>query len=274
MKYCVYVCIVLFLSWVSAFWSVFANDCQRALGSGSAEALAKLWTNTYYDAANIKIAVNHLQQYCRWLLNTQTSSVWSSTASSPYLYDHLVDIGWRALDAEPDNPYRLKLDPAGIQRQETLESMIVKADGDIPLKLSEAFQEQRTYSLLVPKTCSELKNIDLTQSKGVFNKYLLTCAASPCIEKDLKWDSSPEIPDDSTMKQCVNRAVMRYQQELAFVKSQLVIMGTAYMSTAIDAYLQWYLTQWRTMVLLENMSQLEQSLSNITRKVTGTQQCN
>jgi hypothetical protein len=54
----------------------------------------------------------------------------------------------------------------------------------------------------------------------------------------------------------------------------LIVMGTAYMSTAVDAYLQWYLTQWRTVALLEQMSQLEQYLSNISRKVTGTQQCN
>jgi hypothetical protein len=33
-------------------------------------------------------------------------------------------------------------------------------------------------------------------------------------------------------------AMQRYQQEVAFVKSQLIVMGTAYMSTAVDAYLQ------------------------------------
>jgi hypothetical protein len=68
------------------------------------------------------------------------------TASSPYLYDHLIDIGWRSLDAEPANPYRIKLDPAGVQRQQTLSSMLGKADGDIPLKLKDAFEQQRALT--------------------------------------------------------------------------------------------------------------------------------
>jgi hypothetical protein len=109
-----------------------------------------------YPYDNIKVAVNNLRSYCckvqdeKSLCKSSNNTREDESTTYAYsnkLYDHLIDVGFRALDGDPDLYHQEPLlqlgDKNGAQRYTAMTELATNVNGAIPLKIRKDYGTYR-----------------------------------------------------------------------------------------------------------------------------------
>lgn len=297
MKYSIYIILCLLSTFSSvSFAASEIGDCE----------LFKQWINkidmqgtekytNIYPHKNIETAVNNLRSYCCKVQHEESLCKSSNNtredesetyAYSNKLYDHLIDVGFRALDGDPSLYHQQPLlqlgDKNGEQRYTTITELATNVNGAIPLKIRKEygtywwFKEngEFVYNLNEEKDCknnseqykdfNERWNTSPTDEKAIplAAKYLITCHITQCIQAP--WYQSE--PWDFSL--CKALAIKRIKSESSYVQIQMVQQWLAGLLTNFEAYTEWYFIQDRFQKLLEKINEMNAGLTHVNNKVS------
>ena len=297
MKYFFYIILYLLLTFSSvSFAASEIGDCE----------LFKQWINTVdmqgvekyrniYPYDNIKVAINNLRSYCCKVQHEESLCKSSNNtredesetyAYSNKLYDHLIDVGFRALDGDTSlyhqQPFLQLGDKNGEQRYTMITELATNVNGAIPLKIRKEYGTYRWfkengaffYNLNEEKDCKnnseqykdfdERWNTSPTDEKAIplAAKYLITCHITQCIQAP--WYQSE--PWDFSL--CKALAIKRIKSESSYVQILMVQQWLAGLLTNFEAYTEWYFIQDRFQKLLEKINEMNAGLTHVNNKVS------
>ncbi len=247
-----------------------------------------------YPDQNIKIAINNLKSYCCEHYSedlgiekcTDTVINNKNYANSNRIYDHLIDIGFRSLDGNPNLEYPLqKEDENWKARYTRLNTKATDPKGVIPFVLRDRYgryrgfqQNGRTdYNLHEFSSCennakqytrykeirNQEPNLSETENKTQWiwlaSKYMITCHIARCIIKGGQYNSN--------FSSCKQLALQRIQSETNYIQILMIQQGLLWLTTNFNAYTQWYMIQWQFGPLLEQIQSMNQWLETINNKV-------
>ncbi len=136
-------CLIFSLKFVFAE-SQFRYDCGLVWKYSKEDVLKKLTESNDYNILNkqeIELAYQHLKNYCcdlDVLKDSECSDKWDNYASSPMLFDHLIDIWFRKLDGDSSVSYT-KLDPDWKERFEQKKEIFLQKEWKIPEIIFQKF---------------------------------------------------------------------------------------------------------------------------------------
>jgi hypothetical protein len=174
-------------------------------------------------------------------------------AHSPYLYDHLIDVAWRALDGTQALQYPgATLNAKGKEWRTFINEAGNLGQGTQPRLILETFRNQRIYSDSQTnlQECNTFQGIK-TQM-GLAEDYKAVCALSQCISQSIL-EGNGGIPNLSAgrkvnpeivgLRACQTLANQRFHQEVQLVKAQMMQTSSRMLKTVSNTYLNEYLTQ-------------------------------
>lgn len=300
--------ILLWILWTSLWYSVQAadedlGDCALLDNNTTLANFidSSFVIDTIYPKANRAIAVQNLKKYCcsqfdeegqaRWW-NCQKEKNSDPFAYSNYLYDHLVDVWFRALDGNTSLAYPGQvMDPLGTQRYHKLHGdntnpwYANNPLGAIPLQVRKEFwllwwiserwsvsynlnefispnDNKAQYKEYISKRSTLPNEGDSAENSiGLASRYFIICHLSQQItlnsSKERNWFSA-----------CKKLAKKRINDENAFVQYLLTAQGVTALMSNFNAYTQWYLVQGEMNRLLEKITEMNAGLTHINNKVS------
>lgn len=261
--YCIYWFSVFAAQW-DCSWFTATNQQQRD------QIISTIpFSDDIYNRDNLKLSIRNLQQYCDSLLKRQSDTTKIEVAQSPWLYDHLIDIGWRSLDG--DTSYSLQPHPLWIARRDSVRDIISRPEWILPKILADMYRSQWTSMTTMLSSCGDISNN--SDSWLLWERYYHMCVVSSCIEKSLLGDSYYKIfPRQWDIDVCQQRAMERIDQEWEFTRYRMKQVSTNMAKTIWQKYLNEDLLQ-RSSSVLDMMHYYEQDFTNVTRKIQWTKQC-
>lgn len=255
-----------------------------------------------YPAANRTIALQNLKKYCcaNYQKEATTQQWWCSDSNSSdnnygnsnLLYDHLVDVGFRAIDGDSDLAYNgQELDPVGEKRYQLLYGDDAKHGyatnplWTIPLEVRTNFWLYRWISSRWSLNYNLNEFKDPKNNKDQYNnyknkwttlptadnnttnyiplasRYLIICHIAQQIvangEKGTQWFSA-----------CKRLALKRINDETQYMEYVLSTQATTALMKNFNAYTQWYFVQWELARLLEKITEMNAGLTHVNNKVS------
>ena len=255
MRYII-VWIVLCIMWISSW--VFAQDAEVGDCRNPLQTVFQWEYDKYqniYPKALLDTAQKNLANYCcknrkdKTTPETDTfcqNNPTDTFAESPWLYDHLIDVGMRYLDGDPIYQYPwAPVDSNGAKRIETSRAFGENIAWWIPLALTTEFSQQRWLDTL--DTVS-LNMASCTDSKQRFEekynakrdelplaqKYFVICERSMCLTE---WEKT------NRLNICQQLAQNRINDEQQYVQSLLIQQWADALKINFDAYALGYVTR-------------------------------
>jgi hypothetical protein len=260
----------------------FAWDCSIML-NGINDGMSILqWhtTDGVMDKETMKLALTNLGKYCCWYNMLPSDSQWCKDvkdlpiwADSQYLFDHLIDIGFRRLDAidDPALRYGLPADPKG---EEWTKKVIDLGDPDkkiSPQDITKAYTSSRPIGNSV--TVDFLKNCQPSNdfsSLSLPEKYYATCYMASC-QADKIPISTSETSDASiasvTYPLCENIVKDRINTETDYMRQLQVRVGIRNLTNTIQQYTQNYFISTRREDLYAQVTAFSDNLTFVNHKV-------
>lgn len=252
--------LVVFYSFsISLADAVFPYDCQLWPESLSERVKALIWTNEILDVEAVDMALNNLDIYCR-SKNYKIPFVWwwQRVPESPYLYDHLADVGFRKLFWDSKTSYWLKLDEQWEKRREQVRKMVE----DPTWKSSQQFLEAYA-SIWQPGNV-----------KGLEYKYKSIC--DEIYNVRINFLTNYERDKQSQfMTLCEYKTNDIIRKEMTYLKTVMMWRSIKYMKDNINDYASKYFVKTRMDKMIEKFSVLQWYFSVVTQKVSEwTENCN
>jgi len=248
-----------------------------------------------YTEQDLKTALRHIQQFCCY--------GWISLASekickernilesprhygySPFMIDHLWNVGMRKLDGIEDHCKTLDISCIGedgsrvaLERRKKIEEIAEDIDGHPPSEIMELFIE----TWWDPKTLNEDKK---KHRKDHRYEKLRNIYSRMCLESEDIWDyiTSLALANGAfwhdnipwgVAKVCRDMVQERYLQEVNYVRTLMVEHGTQYVMNNLRDYQLKYFIQNRFSQLLQKYAQLEWCFVTVLKKTVPTACCN
>ncbi len=287
----------LYLVWTSialmaTAWVSFADtsaryDCslvQNGINSGLYPT-----TNTIYNKQTVTLALQHLADFCckKWYLwsdrpvcNGIENRVW--WIESPYIFDHLINLWFRRIDASttPSLRYSLTADTRWAEWQTKLTSFndttkLTSPGEIIDTYNSSTFWQQSFTPYQISASC-DLSN-DTYNTLSLYERYKVTCELAMCFGK-LNPNASANLAQTSAWlidnQSCDQIAANRKETETNIVRQLLTRVWIRTITSVVDQYTNNYFIWTRRQNLYEQRLTFDQWLTFVNRKIQeGTPVC-
>jgi len=252
-----------------------ANDCEYVgNGEDSKATIIKNWNkDNILPQDAIEIAVKNLQKFCCTEESLKTelgycdiSKDWDFP-SSAYLYDHILDVSLRRLDAKVDNKnwenlmYWLSWDPQGKSWREFITEHGNSSNGSVPVQIVDEFKKNREIK---SNLLNWMANHDMPWWDDKFNnykewtlweKYARICETSVYLYLGLI-PNADKAKLDKAYKNCKSLINTRIKNEYDYTKAILMQKWNKLLHVNIKTYLDSYFSQ-------DKMTELQQLIFNI-----------
>lgn len=205
--------------------------------------------------------------------------------SSTYLYDHILDVSMRRLDAKQENDnwldliYGLEPDPTGKIWREFITKQANSKDGSVPLLIKSKFKENREADInsLVWWSSNKGRN-NMPRKKETFEKYTernladkyrWVCEISIYLYLSLPVDTDNiDLPKlYSAYKSCENLSNERFKKEFNYTKSILMQKGNRLLFNNVKTYLDTYFSQDKMVALQQLVFNIKNTFNEINKAV-------
>jgi len=200
--------------------------------------------------------------------------------SSAYLYDHVLDVSMRRLDAKQKNKnwedliYGLTPDAAGLEWRKFISEHGNNKNGSIPLAISEKFKNTREAKWNILDAWSP-NDKDLPWNQNLFEdydnrklveKYLWVCETSIYLylEFPVKQDKARLNEAYLSCKQLVHNRIKR---EISYTKAVLLQKGNVFLYNNIQAYLDTFFAQNKLIALWQLIFNIKNTFNEINKAV-------
>jgi len=278
----------ILILWILFFSIVFArDDCNfvRKNLSGTTGLIANggfvnpLNSDSIYPNEAYFRALYNLKAYCcdNHLIDLKSCEVDKNMFSDVYpeswfLYDHLVDVGLRRLDAENNLIYGLNPDSLGLERRNYINGVANNSDANFALSMSNEFKkywntENKDYiGLLYFDNWDVFHNYNNIKLKSIvsdpiynsinlYQKYKELCGVAASIYLDESEDNN--MDKVSSIKwnfdNCQLLVSKRIQDEVLYTKTLIKKKSTALLKKSINAYAIEYYAKNRLLNLQETI---------------------
>ncbi len=268
------IAILLYMSVWSTYANVFDNADCPLVRNGVQKALLeykKLLNNQFPSLLDEKAVWQALQN----LYNSCSGKV--GWAESNYLFDHLIDLGFRKLDAytNPSLRYNLDADTKWAERQTTITEFADPTKNKKPEEIIAGFNAFRpVYTNAINYIPSELTcDITNTDTVPLSAKYKGVCEIAKCISIK-KWRVTQFATEKTSISEINNNpelcdimAKNRYIQENSYIKQLVARAWIRTITNLIEQYTKNYFIWTRRQNLYEQFTKFDQELSFVNRKV-------
>lgn len=287
------------------FWFWFAADGNcNLIGTESYQDIASIIANKYsniIDEESLTKILDNLQVYCcKTEIACETQSERLNTPQSIILFDHILDVYLRRLDAvqannnwQKDLLYSLTPDPVGLERREFVNEKWTSTDTNNPLIVSNTYKKYWTLSSNATdnikwwedeadfrKTDEEIEEINENfVNWPLINRYQNACEIATIIYFDLWWDNQVEYNDETvdvknTYNKCKDLVKERIESENTYMRNVLQIVWNKALENSLESYMSDFFTQNRLTTLLGTIEQAERAFFSVNRWVsTMINQC-
>jgi hypothetical protein len=269
--------IIIATSLVCAYSTWFAveqfDDCKIVLNGPQAafESMKNGITFTsLLDEKTLQQALTNLHNYCTW-------KVW--WAESYYLFDHLLDLWFRKLDAYPDATLRYNLDANTKWKlwQDLVTRFADPSQKATPEQIQQAFASYRPWYEAEWSTYSTSSSCDISNIERLSLRwrYRAVCEIASCMSL-VPWIVTQNIGGNwsasmlNTRGPCTESdwvVVGRYMQELAYIKQLSARASIRTITNLVEQYTQNYFVWTRWQNLYHQFSSFDQNLQFVNRKV-------
>lgn len=272
--------------WLLCIWQPFVyadfseNDCRivinwadRALKQYTVD-LNSQWS-TLVDEKTIWQALQNLYNHC-------DNKVW--WAESNFIFDHLIDLSFRKLDAyaDPTLRYNLSEDTKWKEWQKLVTDFANPANNAKPEQVIQAFNTYRPSkevdsTIYVTSNTCEIPNTNTLSLRG---RYKASCLIAKCLSQK-RWLIASDITNktsairlDEKPDTCDILSENRYQSEVSYVKQLVARVWIRTINNLIEQYTKNYFVWNRRESLYEQFTSFNQNLSFVNRKIQeGTPVC-
>ncbi len=286
----VFILTVAFLSSFSFAQSIDIGDCRKDL------PIAVFEGNTYREYINIfprellVIAQKNLANFCydkrREFTNRKTTDVYvkdnrtKDYPLSPWLVDHIIDVGMRRLDGREEYIYGgMSMDPQWVAWIEKSEKFANNIIGGIPAVLQNDFTTHRgtvnhISTQVISQTCQDSRTrfaeYNTQRSElPLWQKYIILCEWATCLANGKK-----DIQSGDFLPRCLSMANIRIWQEQAYVQWLLSLQGTQAIKSSIEWYVHTSFTRKNFHRLFDKIVKMVKDFAHINDKVPElTRQC-
>ena len=231
--------------------------------------------STLVDESTIKQAVQNLSNSCNIV-------VWG--AESNYIFDHLIDVSFRKLDAYSDATLRYNLteDTKWKERQELVTKFATPSNNTKPEQVIEAFQtywpsSEQDWTNYIPSTSCNIENTDSLSLRG---RYKAACIIAKCLSQKQALITQNETNKTSAVlllqkgEICDELSQNRYLSEISYMRQLVARVGIRTINNLVEQYTKNYFIWNRRQNLYEQFTTFNQNLSFVNRKIQeGTPVC-
>lgn len=275
------VVIGLLYAWHSNVNAAFdVNDC-RIVANWVDRALAvfqddiKSQWPTLVDEKVIGQALQNLSNSCNGKVG------W---AESNYIFDHLIDLSFRKLDAYTDSTlrYNLDADTKWKEWQKIVTDLANPANNAKPEQVIQAFSsywpatEQNWTIYTLSNTC----NIQNTNQLSLYWRYKATCLIAKCLSEKKALVSQTTTDNTSANllldndQICDTLSENRYQSEVSYMRQLVARVWIRTINNLVEQYTKNYFVWNRRENLYEQFTSFNQNLTFVNRKIQeGTPVC-
>ncbi len=292
------------LSLIIIAWESFAADTKFDCGlivedkiAASTIAPNWYWYNGLYDNQTIWTALQHLADYCciqwyinasRWICKWSEERVW--WAESPYLFDHLINIWFRKLDAYTDANlrYNLPADSRWTEWQQELQkfnkpSNLATPESIINVYNSDKFWRTTNWQntdnpwFIIDASCNDAKN--RYDQLSLYDRYKASCEIAKCLSNTttFAWANSSKTSINLLQESpeiCETIYSNRKNTETLSVNQLATRAWIRTITSIVEQYTKNYFVWTRWQNLYEQRTSFDQWLTFVNRKVQeGTPVC-
>lgn len=245
----------------------FSYDCGMTVNAKDNISRAKWVDNAWgvLDKKSLERAFLHLKNHCEY-------KIW--WAESDLLFDHLLDIGFRRLDAYEDEKLRYELpeDSKWLLWIEKIKEFTDPEKINTPEKIINAYVEfwwdnpEITIDPPNADTCA-VKNYD---TLNLYKRYVATCEMARCISMKktiviTEWVTQTSAALVKTNR-CDSIVASRKDSELAFIRQLTARASLRATDSLFTSYTNTYFkSRWSD--LFENFASFDQWLIFLNRKI-------
>lgn len=293
--------IVLSLFLFGFFWTwVFAsNDCSMVKTNLRwHESEKKIWFGNLYPDAAFNQALMNLKAYCcesnAFALDTEEvcskdrDYFVDDYPESDYLYDHLIDIALRRLDASSDM-YWLDPDPKGLEWRNYISKKIGESsDPWFALAMEKKYKEywQMTTNEYTPYVWSWTNKMSAQEifelstqypNANLYQRYIETCGIAAQVYMAYAENTpvnSKAIIKSSGYGYCKDMVNQRISDEILYTKTQMSDKSSKLLQSSVEAYLTNYFAKNKLMHLQETVLFISDLFLSVAKMVPEwTKEC-
>lgn len=260
-------------------------DCILADSSASLEKYQSTSAVPWpFAKDDLNLARQHLAGFCNKISQGNKIQDASEWAESPYLFDQLIDLWFRKLDAysDPSLRYWIKPDDSGVTRQKKItdfSSQFASTDtGKEPNKentigafitdFSTYWPTNKAGASVDTNTCT----IQNYSSLALYQKYIATCEIASCIsDKAIVQDQTQTNSANSKTKigtsLCDTITTNRFITEAAYAKQLITRVGIRAITSTLSSYSQNYFIWNRRQSLFDKITLFDQYMTFVNHKV-------
>lgn len=290
--------IILFISF-SLFWitTVFAaGDCSDVEKYFSNYTFVSPLPSYYSDAA-YKQALLNLQAYCCQMgeisvgVCDANQDLWADVyPESWFLYDHLVDVGLRVLDAE--NAYGVGMDPLGDAWRQYIVWVASSPDAQFALSIHQTFEQYwaANNTDYVPQFFAYTDIVNRDQnillwlavatnytSANLYQKYNELCGIAVAVYglRAINVDLNHNSQLEGAFNLCTQLVQQRVIDETLYTKSVIRKKSSEFLQKSISTYATQYFAKERLIHLQETIYVISDLFLAVAKMAPeGTARCN
>jgi len=274
-------------------WGMFAidNDCWLVNNLQDIQT-----SNAYQDMLNkpkqqnftsalpaeaLEKALNHLKNFC-----CQSSSISNNNCGgykqaqwyppSPYLYDHLIDISIRRLDALPEFAYGLAGDPTGVKRRSFISQAATGALSPQSQGIAQEYTAYRQTKKPINDKSSPLQiKIFLdkynTSEVSLIDKYNAICKIMKEAYNSIT--SQKVLIDDKAYTTCQTMINERINKEYEYTKTIMIKTSNETLDQTYKKYTMKYFIQEKVIGLMDLINQIKSLFSTMVHQAAAAKSC-
>jgi len=279
---------------------VFASDSDCNLVSADIvdwrAGADSLYSNLYPSEARIQALIN-LKAYCCEHDSTMINSDNCKNAvflysypESPYLLDHLIDVGLRRLDASA--MYGLDPDMDGQKWRTYIRKASTDADGNFASSIEKEYKKywsldnnkyqlwfetiDEVRSLLNSKDYSSLLWLnEIYEDATLYQKYVEQCGIAYLLYIDVPSYNKPLLAFEDKFLTCQKLVANRIVNELTYTKNLVLQKSTKLLTDNIHVYLYDYFSKNRLINLQETIFSISDLFTTLAKSFPWwTSECN
>lgn len=238
---------------------------------------------TVFTKQDLQTAVSFLQHFCCEEFNKwawEKDSVCADLPAggkyypqSPYIFDHLLSVGMRKLDAKEDDCKNLAIDctlqngnTKALERRRKINEIMESTEGYPPSVIQEYFFKYRWTT----------ENI--SDPNVVTNMYYTMCDEATRIREAIGLNAN-DVDAKLTGKRWLNRLCYdivenRYEKEVHYVRTVMVQKGIQYHQQNLSSYIKTYFIDNRLSDLLDKFIAIDGCFSMVLKYISRTSCCN
>ncbi len=272
----------LFIVTCAIFTRTHADDC------GMQGYNLQDWQHeNIFPKVAMEKALGNLKKFCcsndtlKWTLDCSTANVGWNFPQSKYLFDHILDIWLRRLDAKIENEngenliYGLNPDTIGSEWREFITSHANSPQGSVPLDIVNKYKQYREIkwnsltrwspNASMPWTVDDFEDYN---NWSLWEKYIWMCESSIYLYWIMKWEDNLDKARISTIyPSCRNLINTRIQNEYDYTKAILMQKWNTLLRININTYLSNYFSQNKMTELLKLIFNINNTFNEVNRGV-------